>query len=488
MNSTIVTVASIYFAAMVGIGFWAARRTKTHEDYFVAGRGISIWAIALATMSSAISGFLFVGGPGIQYQFGFGTLMLTFPAAVSFGLAWYMLAKRLRLLAMVRPMITIPDAIYARYDSNLARGLAAVAILLGVIGYLATQTLAMGHIFSRIFDIDLTTAVILGVAIVAAYAVAGGMIAGIYTDVAQGAIMVFAALIVFVLALQTGGGMGNMVQSIGAQDPDWVSPFGVLGPGVVLGWYLVFSLGILGQPQVAHKFFMIDDPRKLRWGAVVAAVCAMLTTLVWLSVGTVMRYLADTGEVQLSAPDEAAPLFMLNYAPSFLAGLFFAGVAAASMSTADSFLNIGAAALVRDLPMAFGRMPDPVAQLRWGRIVTLILAVAAGAVALMSGKLVAVLGIFGWGMFAAALAPALGIGLNWPRATASAAVASITIGGGLQILLELNNSMGWIDNPLPGHMYRAAASFLISFLVFIGVSYLTPPRALPADVAAVMRA
>lgn len=488
MNPTIVTVAGLYFGLMLVIGFWAASRTKTSEDYFVAGRGIGIWAIALATMSSAISGFLFIGGPGIQFQFGFGTLMLTFPAAVSFALAWYMLAKRMRLLAMVRPMMTVPDAIHARYNSNAARGLAAVAILLGVIGYLATQTLAMGHIFSRIFEIDLATGVIVGVGIVAAYAVAGGMIAGIYTDVVQGAVMVVAAIVVFFLALDAGGGMGNMVTGIAAADPDWVSPFGVLGPGVVLGWYLVFSLGILGQPQVAHKFYMIDDPRKMRWGAVVAAVCAMLTTLVWISVGTVMRYLSETGEIELASADEAAPLFMLQYAPSILAGLFFAGVAAASMSTADSFLNIGAAALVRDLPMAFGRNPSAVSQLRWGRIITLLLAIASGAVALASGKLVAILGIFGWGMFASALAPALGLGLNWSRATAQGAIASIAVGGGLQIFLELNHSFGWIENLLPGFMYRAAASFLISFIVFIGVSYLTPRPRLDADVAAVMRA
>ena len=488
MNTTIVTVAAVYFAGMLGIGLWAARRTKTHEDYFVAGRGIGIWAIALATMSSAISGFLFIGGPGIHFQFGFGTLMLTFPAAVSFGLAWYVLAKRMRLQAIVRPMMTVPDAIHARYDSNVARGLAAVAVLLGVIGYLGVQTLAMGHIFARIFDISLSAGVITGVVIVAAYAVAGGMIAGIYTDVVQGAVMVVAALIVFLLAVDIGGGMGNMIAIIGSRDPDWVSPFGVLGPGVVLGWYLVFSLGILGQPQVAHKFYMIDDPRKIRWGAVVAAVCAMLTTLVWLSVGTVMRYLSDTGAVELGAPDEAAPLFMLQYAPALLAGVFFAGVAAASMSTADSFLNIGAAAIIRDLPLAFGRNPDPVSQLRWGRIVTLLLAILSGVVALASGKLVAVLGIFGWGMFASALAPALGLGLNWARATKQAAIASIAIGGGLQIFLELNNSMGWMENPLPGYMYRAAASFLISFIVFIAVSYLTPRQRIADDVAAVMRA
>lgn len=488
MSTTIIVISALYFAAMIGIGLWAATRTKTNADYFVAGKGVGIVALALATMSSAMSGFLFIGGPGIQYQLGFGTLLLTLPAACSFALAWYLLAKRMKLLSMVRPMMTVPDAIFARYDSNLARGLAAVAILLGVIGYLGTQTLAMGVVLGRIFDISLTSGVLIGVAIVAVYSVAGGMIAGIYTDVAQGGLMVIAALFTFVLALQLGGGMGNMVTTIGSSDPDWVSPFGKLGPGIVIGWYLVFSLGVLGQPQVAHKFYMINDVRKLKWGALVAAACAMIASLVWLSVGTVMRYLNTAHGIELPSADEAAPLFMLNYAPALLAGIFFAGVAAASMSTADSFLIIGASAVVRDLPLAFGKSVSDRDQLRWGRIVTLVLCVLAGALGVASGQLIAVLGIFGWGMFACALAPALGLGLNWSRATTAGAVTSLGFGIVGTLFFELNNQFGWWPDILPSYVYRTAVVFIFSFIVFVGVSLLTPRRELAPDVAAVMRA
>lgn len=487
MNSTVVAVSVVYFALMIAIGLWAARRTKTAEDYYIAGKGMSMWAIALATMSSAMSGFLFIGGPGFQYSFGFGTLMLTFPAAVSFGLAWYLLGKRMRMLAEVRPVVTIPDAIHARYDSELARGLAAIAILLGVMGYLATQTLAMGYVLSRIFDLPLSVGVITGVLIVTVYAVAGGMIAGIYTDVVQGAIMLVAAVLTFMLALDVGQGMDNMVVAISSTDPGWVGPFGNLAPGVVIGWYLVFSLGILGQPQVAHKFYMLRDPAQMRWGAVVAASVAMITSLVWLSLGTVSKYLSLEGGAPFESADEAAPSFMIEHAPAWLTGIFFAGVAAASMSTADSFLNIGAAALTRDLPKAIGKTISPQDELRLGRIFTVILAAVAGAVALLSGQLVAVLGIFGWGTFAAALAPALGFGLNWRRATAEAAVASLVTGILLQVALELNYQMGWRPDLLPDYVYRTGFSFVMSFIVFITVSFLTPPRQLPRDIDAVMR-
>lgn len=488
MSTTVVIVALCYFAVMVGIGLWAAIRTRTHTDFYVAGRGVGVIAIGLATMSSAVSGFSFIGGPGIQYAFGFGTLMLVIPVAGSFAITWYLLAKRMRLLAEARSTITIPDAIHARYDSNVARGLAAIAILLGVVGYLATQTLAMGLMLSRIFDIALPWGVVIGVTIVALYAVGGGMIAGIYTDVVQGGVMAVASVAIFWLALDVGGGMGNMVTTIAVDEASWVGPFGSLGAVVAIGWYFVFGLGLLGQPHVLHKFYMIRDPKRMKWGAAIAAVAAMLTTLVWLAVGTVMKYLEVKGEVSLSAPDQAAPVFMLQFAPPLLAGLFFAGVAAASMSTADSFLNIGAAAITRDLPLAFGHVPGEAAQLLWGRIVTLLLALLGGTSALVSGELVAIIGIFGWGMFAATLAAPLALGLNWERATKEAAILAILTGAVLQAVLELNAQFGWFGEILPGHLYRASVSFMASFVVFIGVSFCTRREQLPADLKAVMRA
>lgn len=483
---TIITVAAVYFVAVLGIGVWAARRTKTHEDYYIAGKGVGLIAIALATMSSAMSGFLFIGGPGIMYSLGFGTLLLTFPGSVSFALAWYLVAKRMRLLAQTRSAMTVPDAVHARFQSDLARGAAAAAVLFGVVGYLAVQVGAMGVILAFIFDTSFEVGVLLGVGIVVSYSVAGGMIAGVYTDVVQGMLMVVAAGVIFFLALSEGGGLGNMVAGIAEASPDYVGPWGLLPAAIPLGWYLVFSLGILGQPHIVHKFYMINDPRRMKWGALLAAAAGMVASLVMLSVGLAMRYFAEAEGIVLATPDDAAPTFMADHAPSLLAGLFFAGVAAASMSTADSFLNIGSAAIVRDLPLAFGRETSPRTQFVWGRITTALIGVAAGLFVLGFEDILAAVGIFGWTILAAALAPSLGLGLNWKRATKWGAVSSIATGLVVGGFLGLNNSQGWFPDLLPGHLYWAALVFLLSFLVFIVVSLLTPRQALPADVEVVM--
>lgn len=488
MKYEILTVVIVYFALVIAIGVSRIRRTKTIEDFFAAGKGIGLLTLGFATMSAAISGYVFIGGPGIEYKFGLGTLMMTFPASISFAMAWYILGKRIRLLSDVKPVLSVPDMIYHRYQSNLVRALAACAILVGVMGYLGTQLMAVGYILKTLLNTDIAVAVLIGVLIIGIYTVLGGMMASVYVDLFQGIVMTIAAVAVFILVLLVGGGIQNMTSAIaatGESGAKFVGPWGVLPPTVILGWYFVLSIGILGQPHVMHKFYMIKDIRMMRWGPVLAALAAMATGLIWLGVGMVMKYLTITGEIQpLTNPDDVMPSFLTGYAPSLLAGLAFGGAVAASMSTGGAFVNIGAAALMRDIPNAVGKIIPKEKQLFFGRIVSLVLLVFAGIFAMFLGELVAIIGIFGWGAFAAALAPALGIGLNWKRANKYGAAASIVVGIVSQVVLELGAKYQTIV--LPSHIYRASIAFILSILTFILVSYLTRAERIDKDVEAVM--
>jgi Na+/proline symporter len=187
-------------------------------------------------------------------------------------------------------------------------------------------------------------------------------------------------------------------------------------------------------------------------------------------VGLVVKALVARGDVPpLSAPDDATPTFLLGFTPILLAALVFSGVAAAIMSTVNSFLNVGAAAITRDIPKALGlAVADG---LRWGRLATVGIALAAAVVATVSNTLVAFLGIFGWGLFASTLVPALAIGLSWPGATRQGAVASIATGMTVTLLLE---SLAWFGVfTFPAGVTATALALVLSILVFILVSLAT---------------
>jgi Na+/proline symporter len=147
------------------------------------------------------------------------------------------------------------------------------------------------------------------------------------------------------------------------------------------------------------------------------------------------------------------------------------------MSAANSFINIGAAIVTHDLPVAFGRRVTN--ELRWGRAMTVLIAVAAAITAQRSGTMVAFLGIFGWGLFASTLVPALAVGLNWQGATRAGAMASITTG--LIVTLALETAAYWKAFTFPAGVTASAVAMVSSFLVFFIVSWLTR-RSAPAEI------
>jgi Na+/proline symporter len=499
----IAAVAAAYLLAVLAVGVWAARRTRTGKDFFIAGQGIGLLVTGLATMSAAFSGFVFLGGPGLTYRYGLASLWIVLPVSFTGGLLCWVLGGRLRRLAAIREIYTVPDAIACRFESRPAAGLAAVAIVLGTVAYLGLQVLALGLLLRSVLDVpavtllgrtfdasELAVAVALGVLLL--YAVLGGMIAGVYTDVLQGGLMLVTAVAVFAQALRVTGGWGGLTRTIAEAEslgPAFLEPLGGMGAPAAFGFLFVFGVGVLGQPHMLHKFYMIDDPRKLRWMPLVLGSGQAVCLLIWVGIGLAVPALVARGAlVPPARPDDATPAFLLHHAPEVLAGLALAGVLAALMSTADSFLNIGSAALVRDLPRAFGRrLRNEVA---WGRAAVVAIAVVATVFAYTADDLIALVGTFAFGTFAAALAPALAVGLCWERVTARAATASIATGIVLNAGLEFLAKQSWIDwlprPPIPPGAPASALALAASFVVLLAVSWWTRPAPLAADVRAVV--
>jgi Na+/proline symporter len=399
--------------------------------------------------------------------------------------AW-VLAKRMRLLGEVRGLMTVPDAIGARYRSPGAQGLAGVSMLVAIVGYMATNCLAMGYVINAIFGVGVVPGIWIGMGITLAYSVAGGILAGIYNDVFQGTLMALASALVFVFVLQVNGGMGGISRAIMPVDAPFLGPWGKLTPIAALSFFFVFGIGSLGQPQGVHKYYMLRDPTQLKWYPLLKTLGLVLVLLLYFGVGVGVKALVASGRMPaLAAPDAATPSFLLGFTPVLLAAVVFSGVAAATMSAVNSFINIGAAVVTHDLPIAFGRKVRN--ELLWGRIATLAIAILAALVAQFSGSMVAFLGIFGWGLFGATLVPSLAFGLNWEGATKAGAIASMTTG--LVITLVFETLSFFKVYAFPTGVTISGLSLVASILVFFGVSWLTRATAaasLDPDVRLVM--
>ena len=88
-----------YLAMCVGVGVWALRRTHSTRDFFMAGRDLGVLVTGLAVFSSVVSGFGFVGGPGLVYRMGLSSAWMTVVSPLAFCSVYYLLAKRLRMVA-----------------------------------------------------------------------------------------------------------------------------------------------------------------------------------------------------------------------------------------------------------------------------------------------------------------------------------------------------------------------------------------------------
>lgn len=466
----IIGVALAYFAVVAAIGVWATRQTRSASDFFVAGQGIGLWTMAIAAMAATLSGFAFIGGPGLLYNVGLGAVFIILPIGVTGTLGAWTMAKRLRLLGEVRGLITVPDAIDARFQSRAARGLSAVAMLVAIVGYMATNILALGLVIDSIFGTGLTAGLWIGMAVTLAYSVSGGILAGVYTDLFQGAVMALASVLVFVYTLKVGGGSAGFAGTILPADAPFLAPWGKMTPLAALSFFFVFGIGSLGQPHVVHKFYMLRDPRKLKWYPMIMSAAIVITQLLFIGVGLAVKALVVRGELApLARADDATPAFLLQFTPLLLSAIVFSGVAAAIMSTVNSFMSVGAAALTHDLPLAFGRKVDN--ELRWGRVSTVAISLVATVVAGMSGTLVAFLGIFGWGLFASTLVPALAVGLNWTGATRAGAIASISTGLVVTLVFETLAFLKVFT--FPAGVTATALALVSSLLVFFVVSWLT---------------
>jgi len=491
-QETIIGAVLIYFVFCVLTGIWAMRRTHSSSDFFVAGRGLGPIVVSLALFSSTLSGFGFVGGPGLVYSTGVSSFWMIVISSTGYALGFFLVAKRIRMMASLRNCISLPDIAAARYGSESVRFLLAVTIVLGVMGYLATQILAMALVMQAILtgtemfaNIGLVSCAIISSAVLIFYCVTGGIIASVYTDVVQGALMMIAGVLILFAAISVfDGGMQEATAIILADDAEAMMPYGTMGIMASLGWFFVFGLGLAGQPHLVTKMMMNKNIADNRTILPMSLLGYVLAALLWVAIGVVMRAAVIAGVSEpLALPDDAASVFLAAFTNPILAGIVFAGLFAAIMSTADAFLNIGAAAIIHDIPEALrGRSLEN--ELFWARIVTVLMAVVAASFALYShyqdATLVALLGAFGWATFAAGIFPVIAIGFNWKGATAMGAIVAIIASLLINFIVQL------AAIPIPYGISGGLLAFVASLVLFIGISLCTNDRKLDKDIDALM--
>lgn len=471
----------VYLAALIGFGIMAYRRTKTFDDYYLAGRDLNPNVAALSAEASSESGWLLLGLPGQAFSQGIGAFWVALGCVCGTFFNWTAVATRLRKLTEFFRAITIPDYLESRFEDNsrVIRIISALLIAVFMTAYVAAQFVASGKALSVTFGFDYTTSVLLGAAVILFYTMLGGFFAVAWTDALQAMMMIFGLVVIPTLGIIKLGGPGALwstLSSVTASGSGFLS-LRVGKEGIGLATFIVGMLGIglgyPGQPHVLVRFMAIRKPSLVKRSALVGVIWAVIALYGAVFIGLVGRALlaTDPGD-----PERVMPMLAIQLLPSWLAGIMIAAAMAAMMSTADSQLLVASSSFVQDFyHKAFGRKPDPRRLVLLSRIVTLVVGVLAMAIALRQDPdnpvgVVFWLVLYAWGGLASSFGPLLVLSLYWKRVTRPAAIAGM-ISGSAMVIFWKNVTL------LSDFLYELVPGVILSTLVIVVVSLLTRPPA-----------
>ena len=473
-NPVVIGVVLAYFVLMFAIGAWANTKMKSAKEFLVAGQSLGFFVMAIASFSSIQSGWGMVGGTGQTYAWGFQALIAVgLFAPFGFAVAWFLLGSRLNWIGKKHSVFSVPDLIRVRFQDKTSHATMSVAVFIAAVAYMTAQVTAIGVIISLLLGTSVATSAWIGSLVVAAYTMAGGMLAAVWTDLIQGVLMVVMSVGLFFFAVHSAGGWVPMLDTISATSAEILAIDGVKSPTFIFSFGLLIFVGAVGQPQLLTKFLMLRDMTQLKWGAAVAGIAYAVTTLFSIGIGLATRSMTITGDApELENIDDTAIWFLDSVTHPVVGGIALTGLLAAIMSSASSFITIGASSMMRDLPSAFGI--KVVRELLWSRISSLVLVVLSVLLTLFLSQVVFLLGALGWAAFAAAIVGPVVMSVYWHRATATA--ATVTIIFAIVGNLVISSLAAREVITMPAYLQVGGLSLLVSILLFYVVSLVTSNR------------
>ncbi|UCF32704.1 MAG: sodium/proline symporter [Phycisphaerales bacterium] len=478
-----ITAFCLYLVLMIGVGVFCARfYTKTMGDFYLGGRQMNDWVVALSAVVSGRSSWLILGVSGIAFAKGISAVWAVVGYITVELFMFIFVGKRLRRYTHMVGAITLPDFYEARFRDRLhvLRLTSVIIIVVFMVFYISAQLTAGGKTFCQSFAIGdeySLHSVLLTAGIVVLYTLLGGFVAVSLTDVLQGLFMLFGLVVLPIISVIDLGGLGVLYEAIKhAQGFPMVDPL-ALGLGGIVG-YLGVGLGSPGNPHILVRYMSIKRPELLRKSALVGTVWNVLMAWGAVFVGLVARAQVEMGVrpgEMASDPERIFPSLAAQHLHPFVTGLMIAAVFAAIMSTVDSQLLVASSAISRDLYQRIIKGRAEVAEKRMillSRVVILVMVVVATVIAAVAIEypetkhIVFWLVLFAWGGLGASFGSTLLPALFWKGTTSWGVFAGLISGTVITIV--------WKSTPqLAAIVYELIPAFGISFVLVIVVSLMT---------------
>jgi cation/acetate symporter len=471
------------FLLYIGIAIWS--RAGSTRDFYVAGGGVHPLMNGMATAADWMSAASFISMAGIISFMGRDGSVYLMGWTGGYVLLALLLAPYLRKFGR----FTVPDFIGERYYSKAARIVAVICLIFISFTYVAGQMRGVGIVFSRYLEVEVTTGVIIGMAVVFMYAVLGGMKGITYTQVAQYCVLIFAYMVpaIFISIMITGNPIPQLGFGSEVNDGSGLSVLqkldGVLmdlgfnaytaGTKSTIDLFAITAalmFGTAGLPHVLVRFFTVPKVSDARLSAGYALVFIAILYTTAPAVASFARLnLVDT--VHNSSYDQAPQWFsnweqtglvgwedknddgIMHYSagsdneirvdrdimvlanpeianlPGWVIALVAAGGVAAALSTAAGLLLVISSAISHDV-LKQTLMPNisEKQELLFARLAAAVAVCVAGLFGIYPPAFVAQVVAFAFGLAAASLFPALLLGIFYKPMNKEGAITGMLIG------------------------------------------------------------
>jgi SSS family solute:Na+ symporter len=366
-----------YVVITLFLAYYGWKKTKSSEDFLLAGKNVSPWIIGLSYGSTFISTSAIVGFGGVAAQLGMGLMWLVFlNIALGILIAFVVFGKPTRRLGQRLKAMTFPDLIGKRYNSAFMQYATGILILVSMPLYSSAVLIGGSQFINVTLNVDYNVALLGFALITALYVVVGGLLAVMYTDAFQGGVMIVGMSLILVITFSLLGGVDHAIAALTALKTQVPAvQLGSLPASGWLGWtsmpdlgstiwlkmittiIMGVGIGVLAQPQLIVRFMTAKDSKALNRAIPIGAVFILLTTGVAYTVGalTNVYFWNNGGTISTAAEvakyggalntDKIMPLYINASMPDIVIVLFMLTLLAAAMSTLSSiFHTMGSAA------------------------------------------------------------------------------------------------------------------------------------------------
>ena len=486
-NIIIMCTIFAYMGILIGVGVYNSKKNSSSKDFYLGGRSMGPYVVAMSAEASDMSSWLLMGLPGVAYLTGLADPFWTaLGLAIGTYLNWLLVSRRLRRYSEIVDAITVPTFFAKRFHDkkNVISAISAALIIIFFIPYVASGFAACGKLFNTLFGLDYHVGMIVFAVIIVIYTIMGGFTTVATNDFIQSIVMSSALISITVYGVSQAGGINAVIENAKVL-PGYLSltmsyqaasntaaPYGILTTVSILAW----GLGYFGMPHVLVRFMSIGDEKELVVSRRVASLWVVIAMGVAVFIGIVGLAMVGTGSMEALADPETVIITITNLLAknglltAILGGIILAGILAATMSTADSQLLVAASGVSEDIIRDFmGKKLTEKQSLFIARITILLVSMIGVFIAKDPNSSVFGIVSFAWAGIGAAFSAVMLCALFWKRTTLQGAIAGMVSGGAMAFVWKyVIRSLGGIFD-----IYELLPAFLFSFVVIVIVSLLT---------------